>query len=191
MALLLWKLSCVLMPYLCLFTSHLLELDSSCIFRWATFTVSAVNIDDLYRNDYVYALWASKHVADVLLHTYIHTYIYNYSDFLVVLISVGFAQARPNYIIKHTFYTRNLTTRYVLESQDHISCESTFVLSYSRASAVNSYAANIRNTHLTNELKVIILHGTLHRLWQLLLQPTYSFDDEYQKMYKGIQVQYQ
>ena len=187
MALLLWKLFLCTDALPCLFSSHLLELDSSCIFRWATFTVSAANIDDLYRNDYVHVLWASEYVADISLHTYIH----NYSDFLVVLISVGLAQARPNYIIKHTFYIRNLTTRYVLESQDHISCESTFVLSYSRASAVNSYAANIRNTHLTNELKIIILHGTLHRLWQLPLQPTYSFDDEYQKMYKGIQVQYQ
>ena len=32
---------------------------------------------------------------DVSLHTYIH----KYSDFLVVLISVGLAQARPNYIV--------------------------------------------------------------------------------------------
>ena len=33
---------------------------------------------------------------DVSLHTNIHTYIHKYSDFLVVLISVGLAQARPN-----------------------------------------------------------------------------------------------
>ena len=38
-----------------------------------------------------------KHVDDVLLHTYIHTYIHKYSDFLVAMISVGLAQARPNY----------------------------------------------------------------------------------------------
>ena len=33
-----------------------------------------------------------KHVDDVSLHTYIH----KYSDFLVAMISVGLAQARPN-----------------------------------------------------------------------------------------------
>ena len=38
------------------------------------------------------------HVDDVSLHTYIHTYIHKYSDFLVVLISVGLASARPNYL---------------------------------------------------------------------------------------------
>ena len=41
-----------------------------------------------------------EHVDDVSLHTYIHThthtYIHRYGDFLVVLISVGLAQARPN-----------------------------------------------------------------------------------------------
>ena len=36
-----------------------------------------------------------KHVDDVSLHTYIH----KYSDFLVAMISVGLAQARPNYNI--------------------------------------------------------------------------------------------
>ena len=30
-------------------------------------------------------------------HTYIHTYIHKYSDFLVAMISVVLAQARPNY----------------------------------------------------------------------------------------------
>ena len=42
----------------------------------------------------------SKHVDDVPLHTYIqnlHTYIHKYSDFLVAMISVVLAQARPNY----------------------------------------------------------------------------------------------
>ena len=62
------------------------------IFWWATFRVSAANIDDPYRNDYVHALWASEHVNDISLHTYIH----KYSNFLVVLISVGLAQAHPN-----------------------------------------------------------------------------------------------
>ena len=39
-----------------------------------------------------------KHVDDVSrTHTYIHTYIQKYSDFLVYTISVGLAQARPNY----------------------------------------------------------------------------------------------
>ena len=38
---------------------------------------------------------------DVSLHTNIHTYIHKYSDFLVVLISVGLAQARPNYYYYH------------------------------------------------------------------------------------------
>ena len=32
-----------------------------------------------------------------LMYRYIQTYIHEYSDFLVVLISVGLAQARPNY----------------------------------------------------------------------------------------------
>ena len=32
-----------------------------------------------------------------LTYRYIHTYIHKYSSFLVVLISVGLAQARPNY----------------------------------------------------------------------------------------------
>ena len=32
-----------------------------------------------------------------LMYRYIHTNIHKYSDFLVVLISVGLAQARPNY----------------------------------------------------------------------------------------------
>ena len=37
------------------------------------------------------------------IQTYIHTYIHKYSDFLVVLISVGLAQARPNHNISlHT-----------------------------------------------------------------------------------------
>ena len=36
------------------------------------------------------------HVDDVSLHTYIHTNIHKYSDFLIVLISVGLASARPN-----------------------------------------------------------------------------------------------
>ena len=40
-----------------------------------------------------------KHVDDVSLHTYIHTYIHKYSDFLVAMISVGLAQARPNYLL--------------------------------------------------------------------------------------------
>ena len=35
-----------------------------------------------------------KHVDDVSLHTYIH----KYSDFFVAMISVGLAQARPNYM---------------------------------------------------------------------------------------------
>ena len=40
-----------------------------------------------------------KHVDDVSrTHTHIHTYIQKYSDFLVYTISVGLAQARPNYI---------------------------------------------------------------------------------------------
>ena len=30
------------------------------------------------------------------IHTYIYTYIHKYSDFLVAMISVGLAQARPN-----------------------------------------------------------------------------------------------
>ena len=41
-----------------------------------------------------------KHVDDVSLHTYIDTYIHRYiqySFFLVDMISVGLAQARPNY----------------------------------------------------------------------------------------------
>ena len=33
------------------------------------------------------------------IHIYIHTYIHKYSDFLVAMISVGLAQARPNNII--------------------------------------------------------------------------------------------
>ena len=37
-----------------------------------------------------------SYVDDVLLHTCIHTYIHKYSVFLIVLISVGLAQARPN-----------------------------------------------------------------------------------------------
>ena len=32
-----------------------------------------------------------------LMYRYIHTYKNKYSDFLVALISVGLAQARPNY----------------------------------------------------------------------------------------------
>ena len=41
-----------------------------------------------------------QHVDDVSLHRYIH----KYSDFLVALISVGIAQARPNnYIILFSF----------------------------------------------------------------------------------------
>ena len=39
-----------------------------------------------------------KHMDDVSrTHTHIHTYIQKYSDFLVYTISVGLAQARPNY----------------------------------------------------------------------------------------------
>ena len=37
------------------------------------------------------------------IHTYIHTYIHKYSDFLVAMISVGLAQARPN-----NMYTKNI-----------------------------------------------------------------------------------
>ena len=32
------------------------------------------------------------------MNHYIHTHIHKYSDFLIVLISVGLAEARPNYI---------------------------------------------------------------------------------------------
>ena len=53
----------------------------------------AANVDDLYHDNYAHALCASEHVLDVSLHTYIH----KYSGFLVVQISVGLAQARPNY----------------------------------------------------------------------------------------------
>ena len=43
-----------------------------------------------------------KHVDDVSrTHTYIHTYIQKYSDFLVYTISVGLAQARPNYRLRN------------------------------------------------------------------------------------------
>ena len=71
-----------------------------------TFRVSTAIVDNLNHSDYVHALRASKHVDDVSLHkhtymyihTYIHTHIHHkYSDFLVVLISVGLTQARPNY----------------------------------------------------------------------------------------------
>ena len=46
------------------------------------------------------------------MYTYIHTYIHKYSGFLVVLISVGLAQARPNYTVtechgKHSFSSKN------------------------------------------------------------------------------------
>ena len=36
-----------------------------------------------------------------LVATYIQTYIHMYSDFLIVLISVGLTQARPNYTSDH------------------------------------------------------------------------------------------
>ena len=37
-------------------------------------------------------------VSTCLTYRYIHTYIHKYSSFLVVLISVGLAQARPNHM---------------------------------------------------------------------------------------------
>ena len=39
------------------------------------------------------------------MQTYIHAYIHKYSDFLVVLISAGLAQARPNYHSKMSLIT--------------------------------------------------------------------------------------
>ena len=91
------------MPYLCLFSSRLLELDAS---AWAasfgglhlelarptltTFTAMIMRM----------RYGASEHMDDVSRHTYIH----KYSGFLVVLISVGLAQACPNNINIHSFW---------------------------------------------------------------------------------------
>ena len=69
-------------------------------------SASHVSYNDVYVDDYFQMEMVvnvkrmrmrCKHVDDVSLHTYIHTYIHKYSDFLVTMISVGLAQARPNY----------------------------------------------------------------------------------------------
>ena len=49
-----------------------------------------------------------KHVDDVSLHTY--TYTHKYSDFLVAMISVGLALARPNNIILVSQMVTNRST---------------------------------------------------------------------------------
>ena len=52
-----------------------------------------------------------EHVDDVSGHTYIPTYICKYSDFLVEMISVGLASARPNYVgntVEQISYTKFL-----------------------------------------------------------------------------------
>ena len=60
-------------------------------------TSSDVYVDDHFQMEMVvnvkHMRMRCKHVDDVLLHTYIH----KYGDFLVAMISVGLAQARPNY----------------------------------------------------------------------------------------------
>ena len=92
MALLLSKLSCILMPYFLAVYSSWMHVDASA--RTASFGELHLELAQplltiLYRNDYAHALCA----------TWTYRYIYNtYGDFLVVLISVGLTQARPNYL---------------------------------------------------------------------------------------------
>ena len=59
-----------------------------------------------------------KHVDDVSLNTYIH----KYSDFLVAMISVGLAQARPNYSTCTVLYFRTTlcTIYYTIIVADHV-----------------------------------------------------------------------
>ena len=40
--------------------------------------------------------WTTYHYMHANIHTYIHVYIHKYSDFFVVLNSVGLDQAHPN-----------------------------------------------------------------------------------------------
>ena len=47
-----------------------------------------------------------EHIDDGLGHKYIHTYIHKYSDFLVVMISVGLASACPTNYSIHESYRR-------------------------------------------------------------------------------------
>ena len=90
------------MPYgtfSCFLAVYSIEWMRAASFDELYLELNAAKVDNLYRDNYAHALWASKQVFDVSLHIYIHTYIHKYSGFLIVLISVGLAQAqaRPNY----------------------------------------------------------------------------------------------
>ena len=89
------------MPYLFLFSSRILEWVQAASFgelhlelvARPTLTIFTAMIMRMR-----YEL-ASTCLTYRYIQTYIHTYIHKYSDFLVVLISVGLAQARPNYYL--------------------------------------------------------------------------------------------
>ena len=59
------------------------------------------NIDDLYCDN---LRMRCRLVSTCLMYRYIQTYIHKYSGFLVVLISVGLAQARPNYLVARLYF---------------------------------------------------------------------------------------
>ena len=89
------------MPYLFLFSSSLLEWMRAASFGELYLELNAANVDDLYCDN---LRMRCELASTCLTYRYIHTYIHKYSDFLVVLISVGLAQARPNN--QYTLYAR-------------------------------------------------------------------------------------
>ena len=51
----------------------------------------------MHTNSLAHMQLCVEHVDDILLHTNMHTYIHKYNNFLIGMISVGLALARPNY----------------------------------------------------------------------------------------------
>ena len=63
-----------------------------------------------------------KHVDDVSLQTYIHTYI-STAIFLVAMISVRLAQARPNYRAYLSFLVDDTQPFYTMDVANCLLCE--------------------------------------------------------------------
>ena len=64
-------------------------------------------------------------------YRYIHTYIHRYSGFLIVLISVGLAQARPNNYTVHVYCIGKLTLNFTGVKQGHWKYKWSMIYMYS------------------------------------------------------------
>ena len=98
------------LPFFLVISAHAQTLDTRPLFppplfaAWVRGYLSPRSYNDIYVDDHFQMEMVvnvkrmrmhCKHMDDVSLHTYIH----KYSDFLVAIISVGLAQARPNYLL--------------------------------------------------------------------------------------------